>query len=151
MSFHMYKSRRKARGRMQIMMKVRKLRTLAGSTIAAAILALPGLGLAATASAAASTGPVSGYVFAWRQLHASPNTLLVSFAAKNNTSTPIKKATCALRAKPLGPKLPKPGYYKIAPAISFSLAAGGKFRYIGTFKLPNRSKRAIKKMWLSCS
>lgn len=134
-----------------MLMKAQKLRSLARSVVVTTLLAGSALGVAATPSSAATTGPVSGYVFAWRQLRVSPNTLLVSFAAKNNTTTPIRKATCALRAKPTGPKLPKPGYYKIGPSISFSLAAGGKFRYIGTFDLPNRSKRTIKKMWLSCS
>jgi hypothetical protein len=117
----------------------------------AAVAVAAAVGLPWAASASASTkSPVSGYVMAWRQTGAS--TLLVAYRAKNDTTSAQKNAVCQVKARP-SVKIPKPYYYTLKPAQTFTLAtASSKFTYIGAFSLPALPSHShISRVWVSCT
>jgi hypothetical protein len=127
----------------------RRIKEAAGGLALAGVLA--GGTVALTTPSVASTKatkPVSGYVFAWRQVAAKK--LLVAYRARNNTSS-AQSAHCSLRVKPKV-KYSKPDYYSF-PEQKFSLPKpSSKYTYIGIFTLPKRPKTFdVTHAWVSCS
>lgn len=127
-------------------MNTRRLKTAVGGIAVAGALAGATIGTT-TPSLATTKGPVSGYVFAWKQMPRSPK-MIVAYRAKNDTTGRVATAKCWLHAKPTV-KIPKPYFYTLSPQ-KFTLAtAKSKFDFIGIVTLP--VNRKIAKVWVSCS